>query len=142
MRIAAALRHGIEAETIEASTVLPGVKQIAAQYDVSVGTVHRATALLVEEGRIEVVRGRGYRVLAVPASAVDTVSPSDDAVASERDTGQRPTMLDLVLRHRGQVVARFSTEADPTDPDDLAEVLRAAVRRSGGQMHRPPKHPP
>ena len=41
-------------------------------------------------------------------------------------------LLDLVLRNGGEVVAQFSTDADPNNADDLADVLLAAIRRSGG----------
>ena len=132
VRIAAALRLVIDTGTLGETSALPGVKQIAARYDVSVGTAHRALALLREEARIDVVPGRGYCVIAAPAALAD-VAASGDTVASTRETDRGPVMLDLVLRHRGQVVARFSTEADPAAPDDLVDVLTAAIRRTGGR---------
>lgn len=131
VRIAAALRHAIDTGAL-AGAALPAVKQIAARYGVSVGTAHRALALLREEGRIELVAGRGYRVLAAPLHVVGAAPSSGDPVMSTAHANEGPAMLDLVLRRHGEVVARFSTEADPSDADDLADVLIAAVRRAGG----------
>ena len=131
VRIAAALRYAIDTGAL-AGAALPAVKQIAARYDVSVGTAHRAMARLREEGRVEMVSGRGNCAVAAPPRTDEEASPVE-TVAPAQDVHQRAMMLDLVLRHRGQVVARFSTEADPHDPDDLADVLAAAVRRTGGQ---------
>jgi hypothetical protein len=57
--------------------------------------------------------------------AVDTTAASGDAPS------RRAVLLDLVVRHHGEVVAQFSTDADPNDADDLADALLAAIRRSG-----------
>ena len=132
-RIAAALRHTIDVGALGQASALPGVKQIASRYDVSVGTVHRAMGLLREDGRIEMVPGQGYLVVAAPSDAATLAASSGDTGVPAQEADRGTVMLDLVLRHHGQDVARFSTEADPTDPDDLADVLTAAVRRTGGR---------
>lgn len=41
-------------------------------------------------------------------------------------------MLDLEVRRKGRVVAKLRAEADSKDADDLARLLRDAVRRDGG----------
>ena len=94
VRIAAALRLVINTGTLGETSALPGVKQIAARYDVSVGTAHRALALLREEARIDVVPGRGYCVIAAPAALAD-VAASGDTVASTRGPTRVPVMSTL-----------------------------------------------
>lgn len=129
-RIAAALRRAVETGRVTRGSTLLSVKQVAAAYDVSVGTAHRAVGVLAEEGLVEVVPGHGYRVLVSTSPAIDVSPEPVDAAASTPPSC--PGLFDLVLRHRGQVAARFSSEVDPSDPDDLAEVLVAAVLRAGG----------
>lgn len=66
--VMSALRSRIEAGEIAEGEFLPGVKAVAAEFDVAVGTAHRAVAEIVAAGYAEVVRGRGTRVLHRPAS--------------------------------------------------------------------------
>ncbi|TWF76906.1 hypothetical protein FHX44_112804 [Pseudonocardia hierapolitana] len=40
-------------------------------------------------------------------------------------------LLDFAVRHRGQVVARFSAAADPLSAGDLRQLLVDAIRRRG-----------
>jgi hypothetical protein len=40
-------------------------------------------------------------------------------------------LLDFAVRHRGQVVARFSAAADPRSAADLRQLLVGAIRRCG-----------
>ncbi len=56
--IAAALREQIEMGHVKPGDELPTVAELAAAHTVSVGTAHRAMALLKDEGVIEVSRGR------------------------------------------------------------------------------------
>lgn len=62
-QIAAELRARILEGAIAAGDPLPPVEQIATSYGRSVGTAHRALALLHEWGLVEVSRGRRARVV-------------------------------------------------------------------------------
>jgi DNA-binding GntR family transcriptional regulator len=61
--IAELLRQKISAGEPAAGEFLPSVKAIAASHAVSVGTAHRAISQLVNLRLVEIVRGRGVRVL-------------------------------------------------------------------------------
>jgi integrase len=117
-RIAAALRSAIGSGTIGVGQFLPSVKAVAAEHGVSVGTASRATSLLREWGLVEVVSGRGVRV--VEAAAPDEPSSSLDAEPGAGSGGSAgeppgPLLLSLEIRHRGATVARLTAEADPRD---------------------------
>ena len=56
--IAAALREEIQTGHLKPGDRLPTIAHLAAAHTVSVGTAHRAIALLKDEGLIEVTRGR------------------------------------------------------------------------------------
>ena len=111
---------------------------LAAEHGVSVGTAHRAVSQLAQDGLVEVVPGHGFRVVAVPVAdppADELAEPADRAVSTAPP--DHPTaLLDLVLRHRGQVVSRFSAEADPDDSADLTDLVLSAIQRSGGDVAR------
>ncbi|WP_320067664.1 winged helix-turn-helix domain-containing protein [Micromonospora sp. RTGN7] len=57
-RIAAELREQITAGRLRPGDQLPAVTELASGHGVSVGTAHRAVALLTAEGLVSVVRGR------------------------------------------------------------------------------------
>ncbi len=58
IRIAHDLRGAIACGALAPGVQLPSVKEIAARYDVAVGTAHRAMSVLKDDGLIEVRRGR------------------------------------------------------------------------------------
>ena len=64
-RIAAELRHDIQSGKLMPGDHLPTVLEVAAKYAVAAGTAHRAIALLVADGLIDVSRGR--RAVVKPA---------------------------------------------------------------------------
>ncbi len=140
-RLAVELRVQILEGAFTMGEYLPGIKQLAQQRGLSTSTVQRAFQLLRDWGVVEGAPGERPRVAAQLALEEDmpleaTISRSrypDRGGADEPATAQPDVarLLDLVLLHRGQVVTRFSTEADPDDAEDLAEILLAAVRRSG-----------
>lgn len=66
--IAAALREQIQIGHLKPGDPLPTVAELAAAHTVSVGTAHRAIALLKDEGLIDVARGR--RAVVVEARRV------------------------------------------------------------------------
>lgn len=57
-KIAAELREQIAAVGLRPGDQLPAVVELASAYGVSVGTAHRAVALLTAEGLVNVIRGR------------------------------------------------------------------------------------
>jgi len=137
--IAASLRAEIESGTFVAGSLLPGVKVLAADRGVAVGTAHRALTMLAKSGHVEVVPGRGFRVLklsaleesgSAPAVTVPEVTAGDFVVA-DLDSSTRPVLLDLVVLHRGTTFARFSAAADPRSADDLHDLLVDSLRRHG-----------
>ena len=67
--IAASLREQIQIGHLKPGDRLPTVAELAAAHTVSVGTAHRAIALLKDEGLIEVARGRRATVSTITASA-------------------------------------------------------------------------
>jgi hypothetical protein len=89
---------------------------------------------LAQDGLVEVVLGHGFRVVAVPATE-PPVKPVDSAMPTP-GPDRRTALLDLVLRHRGQVVSRFSAEADPDDSADLTDLTLSAIQRSSGDAVR------
>lgn len=136
-RIATELRWLIDDGTLPVGSLLPTIKELASQYEVSVGTAYRAAALLSAWGLVEVSRGRRGVITAAPVPALDAEDhaqqrglhpepePEPDAA-----TGRR-RLLDLVVRRRGYVVADFSAESDPDDAGELHRLLVDAVRRDG-----------
>jgi integrase len=133
--IAAAIRNAIECGSIRRGSLLPGIKQIAARYGVSVGTAHRAVSVLVGDDHLEVQPRRGIRVLGVdaPADALGApvpVEPTSPTATSDR-AAEGPTFLRLEVRRQRQVLGRLMAEADPRDPAVLKRLLLDALRRAG-----------
>ena len=133
-KLAAGLREQITTGAIPIGEFLPGQKALAAEHGVSVGTVHRAVAKLARERLVEVVPGHGFRVAVVPAAESPT-EPGDDTT-SKPPASRSTLLLNLVLRHRGRVISRFSAEADPDDPADLTDLALDAIRRSRGHVEQ------
>jgi integrase len=133
-RLAADLREQIATGMFEPGDFLPGQKVLAIEHGVSVGTANRAANLLAEDGYVELVAGRGFRVadrvIDLPDDSQQPTSLKIERAACG-SAASRAALLDITLRHRGQVVAHFSTAADPRDPDDLRQVLVDAIGRLG-----------
>jgi DNA-binding GntR family transcriptional regulator len=62
-RIAADLRAAIRCGALKEGDYLPTLVEIAERYEVAAGTAHRALAVLADEGRVAVSRGRRAVVL-------------------------------------------------------------------------------
>ena len=135
--IAGTLREAIECGALLEGAFRPSLKRLAEAHVVAIGTAHRAVSLLVESGHVQVVPGRGVRVLtAEPLGSADADTetpcpvPAVAMVAGTRVT-ETAVLLDFVVRRRGAEVARFSACADPGNAEDLREVLVEAVLRRG-----------
>ncbi len=128
-RIAAELHERIAVGEVAQGSHLPGIKELAVQYEVAPSTVHRAFELLREWGAVTGAPGERPTVQAalVAAPLVDT-----RPVAVETTSPAVRALLEFRLRAAGAVVTTFSAEADPRSADDLRDLLRSAVRRTGG----------
>jgi len=142
LTIANAIRNAIERGGIRSGNLLPGVKQIAERYGVSVGTAHRAVSVLVNGGHVEVQRRRGIRVLDVDAPvAADGPNPTPnlDLPTPIEPTSPTPSVevakgsmfLNLEVRRQRQILACLMAEADPRKPAVLKRLLLDALRRAG-----------
>ncbi|MGI8797838.1 MAG: tyrosine-type recombinase/integrase [Pseudonocardia sp.] len=133
-KIAAELREQILAGSLRIGDRLPPITPLASQHGVAVSTVGRAMSLLDELGLTGVAGGRRV-VAAWPTSA--NHPPASDAIdilptgGGGGDMGRR--LLDLVVRHRGQVVGNLTAEANPKSASELRQLLVDAIRRAGRQ---------
>src|SRR3954464_5384005 len=88
-RIAAELIRRIEAGELKPGVMLPSEPALAEEFEVARGTVRAALALLGEQGRLEVVAGRGRRVVgsngAVPTTAYETIA---EAIRARVEAGE------------------------------------------------------
>jgi DNA-binding transcriptional MocR family regulator len=139
--IAADLRAGILTGKIPLGSHLPGLKQLAKERGVSSSTVHRAFELLREAGLIVGDPGERPTVLASLAAETSGRAAETDEVAAELadtvppDLAKLPAArqwLDLVVRRRGVVVSRLTTEVNRRSGAELRQVLAGVIRRSGG----------
>ncbi|NEE01144.1 tyrosine-type recombinase/integrase [Phytoactinopolyspora halotolerans] len=131
-RIAADLWAEITAGRFPAGSLLPTVKQLQSTYDVSAGTVQRATRLLQEWGAIDVKRGSRAVVM---SSAGKASAPDERSADRAADAPPAPQpLLDLRLLHLGEEIRRFVADADPSDPDHLTKLMKGAARRHRGSQ--------
>jgi DNA-binding transcriptional regulator YhcF (GntR family) len=128
-RIAGALEQAIEAGAIGHGTALPSVKQITATYAVSVGTAHRALAVLAAARYVEVQGSRGARVVWNMPEVADAGPDREPQGQTASATG--PRFINLKVRCRGQVVSRLMAVANPRNPVELSRLLVDTLRRAG-----------
>ncbi|MGD9530003.1 MAG: tyrosine-type recombinase/integrase [Dehalococcoidia bacterium] len=131
--LASTLERDIEAGTLASGASLPSARALATEHRVEVSAARQALTLLTERGYIEVVTGRGFRVVAASNPAAP---PLTGVGAAGLDESRHAVLLDLVVRRHGEVEARFSAEADPRSATDLHGLLRNAIRRRGGDVAR------
>lgn len=134
-RLAVELRQRIFAGEFPVGSYLPGIKQLALAHGVAVSTVHRAFVLLKEWGLIAgEARHRAKVVTAVdPSTGHASAPPPEDEGVGETAGRQeeRRRLLELEIRHRGEVFRRLTAEADPRCAKDLHQLLAGALRRAG-----------
>jgi integrase len=124
-RVAARIRSRILTGELQDGSIAPSIKEIAATYEVAVGTAHRAAELLRQWGMLS-AGGRGKRPL--------ILRPDRQPYAAEPPAVVEPPavgacLLDLELLHLGAPVRTFTAEADPADAGQLTRLLKGAVRR-------------
>jgi integrase len=124
-RVAARMRSRILSGDLPDGSVAPSIKEIAAAYEVAVGTAHRAADLLRQWGMLS-PGGRGKRPLILRPDH-EPPAAQQPVVADPLAAG--PRLLDLELLCLGTPVKTFTAEADPGDPAQLGQLLKSAVRR-------------
>jgi len=135
--IAAELHAGIVDGSYPVGGLLPTGKELAKTYGVATGTAQRAVTLLSSWGLIEVSRGQRAVVRAVssPGIELDLSDEASSIAQTGATAGSAPevgTLLKLEVRRRGNVVSKFSSEADPKSPRELRQLLLDAMRRDNG----------
>jgi integrase len=141
------------------------VKGLARSRDVTEYAAHRAITHLKDRGVLEVRNGHRSIVLPCdephPTTAADmpphsavpgNLATSQPEVPDISSEGSTPGLVTLDLMHLGTSVRTMITRADPTNFDILERLLRAAVRRVGGDpndlidyelvVHVPGQHEP
>jgi integrase len=142
--IAADIRTAILDGTLPDGSELATVKDLAAQYNTTVYQAHRAMHVVKRWGLLT-GGGRGKRLTIVrpvvedrpderaanePAAQHPTAVETDEPIADS--TGPAPEALDIELFHLGQSVRTYRTQADPTNANELLQLLLDTVRRTGG----------
>jgi integrase len=131
--VAVALAGQVTAGTLPIGSFLPPSADIAVAHGVSVSTAKRALLLARDWGLVERVGRNRLRVV----DAISTAAPSSERATTEPGGD---VLLDLVIRHRGTVVARFSSVVDHRSATELHQVLVDAVDRLGGDISRLPEY--
>jgi len=128
-QVAAALREKILGGDPAPGLALPAIKKLAELHAVSPSTARRAVQLLATWGLVDVVNGRPtlVRQLATEPSGV-----VDHAEIPQAGQPVEPEGLDLEVRRLGKLVSSLSTVADPSDTNQLRQLLVDAIRRTGG----------
>lgn len=134
-KLAAAVRQRVLDGDLEPGDELPPMKAMAADHEVSVGTVQRAIALLQEWDIVEVRQGVHTTIRSVAddvSGDIDVSQPKPGAAPDESKPVETPVDVELLeVRRLGEPVRTFSAEADPAQPSQLRHLLAAAVRRNG-----------
>jgi len=130
--IAATIADRIAEGTLLAGSFLPSSADVAVEHGVSLATAKR-TLVLVREWGLVVRVGRNRLRVTDGVDALPAVAPPP-ARATAAPHGD--VLLDFVIRHRGVVMARFSSVARPDSPAELQQVLVDAVDRFGGDIGR------
>lgn len=129
--IAVRLRASIASGAFGVGEFLPSQKDLAAEYDVALSTVHRAFELLREWNLVDGPAGQRPVVIRVPEPCESSDVPLPTPSVEPRDESKA---VEFELRHLGQPVRRFRMSVDHTDNTVLDKVLRTAVRRSGNEQ--------
>jgi GntR family transcriptional repressor for pyruvate dehydrogenase complex len=117
--IASNLRTQIARGDLPAGTQLPGHRELASMYSVSVGSVREAISMLVSSGLIETHAGRGTYVSAKPAR------PEAPKVAPPM---QRNEIQELTEARRVIEVQLAALAAERATPEQIEALERATER--------------
>lgn len=128
--VAAAVARQVECGTLRPGAAPPTAAELAAEHGVSLATAKRSLVLLTDWG-VLVRRDRSMLFVAAAPAQPSTVDIDKPAPVVSPLSGNGADLLAFTLRHRGAVVTRFSSLADPGDAVGLRHVLVDAVARSG-----------
>ena len=81
-----------------------------------------------------VTRGADCSLASQPDVPPAAELPQDGSTAAATSDPDGEVLLDLTIRHRGNVVARFSSVGDPNSASELQQILADAVLRRGGDV--------
>lgn len=125
--VAASVALRIDAGSLAPGAPAPVASELVVEHGVSLATAKRALVLLQEWGHIGRWNRTALVVATPPEPPAEPVLPKPPIAAD--DAGG---LLNFVLRRRGEILARFSSVADPNSAVELHEMLCDAVQRAGG----------
>ena len=117
--IASNLRAQITRGDLQAGAQLPGHRELASMYSVSVGSVREAISMLISSGLIETRAGRGTYVSTAPALP----EPMRPAPPLKREEVQELTEARRVIEVKLAALA-----SERATPDQIAALERATAR--------------
>ena len=115
MQLVVHLRSQVESGELQAGDLVPGDRELSAQWGVSKATAQKALTALRAEGVLESISGVGTRVRELPAPRHFA---GRDRAASVRGTGR--------IYNEGEYARIVSAELVPA-PEDVATVLNIAA---------------
>ncbi|MFJ9574717.1 GntR family transcriptional regulator [Streptomyces bacillaris] len=127
-RVTAELRRGIAAGTFEPGTFLPSGRELAARFGVVRNTVAAGIAPLVEEGLVQSLPKRGYRVIGAPAAAFEVTWTQEGLLLPVGDEQlDRGEQLRTERLQAPQVVADLLQ-----GPEEMEVLVRSTVHHRAG----------
>ncbi|MGW5051405.1 GntR family transcriptional regulator [Actinokineospora sp. NPDC004072] len=137
LAVADALTHRITTGDLPIGQPLPTVKELATTFNVSVGTAHRAVAVLTEAGLVSASRGKRATVIALPAGsppldpANSPTPPALLALPAKSEPADSKQWLIAETIHCGTTVRTVRAHVNPNDYDALLKLLRNSLRHLG-----------
>lgn len=135
--VAAALSEQILNGQSPNGAQLPPIPAVAADFNVSIGTAHRALELLAEWNLITVSSSRRAIVTYVPTAkpdglpADDAYCPLPDPIPTPRTPERDQRTVERRLLHLNKPARTITTRLDPHNIDDLHRAWEKAVHRYG-----------
>lgn len=128
---AAALARLMDDNAMPVGSFMPPASELAVAHGVSLSTTKRALGLLREWGMVTRVGRNHLQVVRCPPSTPGSIGAPATAPAVIPSHRAGAALLDVVIRHRGDVVARLSAPADAGSAEDLHALLSDALARRG-----------
>lgn len=135
--IAADLRGQIRSRELGPGAQLPGHRELAATYVVSVGSVREAISMLISEGLIETRAGRGTYVVQGGGAPLGGGSPPWDA----RDRPLERSEVEELIEAREVIEAQLASLAAERASREHVDRLRRAVAGMEAAAASPADYP-
>ncbi|GAY08717.1 winged helix-turn-helix domain-containing protein [Pseudonocardia sp. N23] len=137
-KIADELRQSIERDELRPGEMLPSELALCERHQVARGTVRAALALLVDEGRIEVLPGQGRRVVGAGPSTPSTAYERIAAALMQRIDGGE-FGADDVLPSEAALVAEYGVSRNTVRKayQRLVDEGVVVVRQGAGAFRAP-----